>query len=113
MFALPVYIDRELWDGFWEMRKKMGSRAPITDFGKKLILKELMKFHAEGYDANNSLEQSIMKGWRGVFPGELRSAPKADVDPAIKKIQEDSKKAAPMPAVVRAKLAELAKGMRV
>lgn len=113
MFALPVYIDRELWDGFWEMRKKMGQRAPITDFGKKLILKELMKFYAEGYDPNSSLENSIMKGWRGVFPGELRSTPKTESDPAIKKIQEDAKKAAPMPAEVRAKIAEIANRMRV
>jgi hypothetical protein len=101
MNCLPVYIDSELWDEFWLMRKKMGSRAPITDFAKKLILKELMKFHAEGYDANNSLEQSIMKGWRGVFQGELRSAPKADLDPALAKIVNDSKKFAPVPSFVR------------
>jgi hypothetical protein len=83
------------------MRKKMGTRAPVTEFAKRLILKELMKFHAEGYDANNSLEQSIMKGWRGVFQGELRSAPKADLDPALQKISNDSKKAAPMPDYIR------------
>lgn len=107
MLALPAYIDPELWNAFWDMRKKMGTRAPITDYGKKLVLKELMKFHAEGYDANNSLENSIMKGWRGVFPGELRSAPKHDVDPAVSKIVADAKKAAPAPDYIRAQLAAL------
>ena len=101
MNCLPAYIDNELWDEFWLMRKKMGTRAPVTEFAKRLILKELMKFHAEGYDANNSLEQSIMKGWRGVFQGELRSAPKGELDPALAKIVNDSKKAAPMPSYIR------------
>ena len=110
MTSLPAYIDSELWDEFWLMRKKMGSRAPVTEFAKKLILKELMKFHAEGYDANNSLEQSIMKGWRGVFQGELRSAPKADLDPALAKISADSKKAVPIPAHIREQLAKLRVG---
>ena len=107
MNCLPVYIDNELWDEFWAMRKKMGTRAPVTEFAKKLILKELMKFHTEGYDANNSLEQSIMKGWRGVFPGELRSAPKRDLDPVLVKIAEDSKKAAPIPEHIREQINKL------
>lgn len=107
MMPLPAYIDRDTWDAFWEMRKKMGTRAPITDFGKKLILKELMKFHSEGYDANNSLEQSIMKGWRGVFPGAMRSATKYEIDPVLVKIAEDSKKAVPVPAAIREQIAKL------
>jgi hypothetical protein len=110
MNCLPAYIDSETWEAFWEMRKKMGTRAPITDFAKKLILKELMKFHAEGYDANNSLEQSIMKGWRGVFQGELRSVTRKDVDPALKKIADDAKRAAPCPPELKAKLDALRRG---
>jgi hypothetical protein len=113
MNCLPAYIDAELWSAFWEMRKKMGNRAPITDYGKKLILKELMKFHADGYDANNSLEQAIMKGWRGVHPGNLRSEPKHDVDPVLVKIAEDSKKATPMPDALRQQLAQITRKMTV
>lgn len=111
MNCLPAYIDSELWDAFWEMRKKMGNRAPITDYGKKLILKELMKFHADGYDANNSLEQAIMKGWRGVHPGNLRSEPKPALDPALQQIVDHSKKAAPMPAHIRAQIAQITRKM--
>jgi hypothetical protein len=101
MNFLPVYIDSELWDEFWLMRKKMGARAPVTEFAKSLILKELMKFYNEGYDANSSLEKSIMKGWRGVFPGNLRSDPKPALDPALQKIVNDSQRAAPMPDYIR------------
>jgi hypothetical protein len=102
MNCLPAYIDGETWEAFWEMRKKMGQRAPITDFAKKLILKELMKFHSDGYDANNALEQSIMKGWRGVFKGELRSDTKKQISPELARIKEYSEtqvKAGPPPAI--------------
>jgi len=105
--CLPAYIDSELWEEFWAMRKKMGSRAPVTEFAKKLVLKELMKFHQEGYDPNNSLENSIMKGWRGVFQGQLRSESKTAIDPALKKIAEDSKKAAPIPANLREQFSKI------
>ena len=113
MTALPAYIDPELWEAFCDMRKQMGKRAPFTDYAKVLVIKQLMKFHAEGYDANNSLENSITRGWRGVFPGELRSVTRKDVDPALQKIAEDAKKAAPMPDHIRAQLAALKRGQLV
>lgn len=110
MIALPQYIDVELWVGFVEMRKSMGKRVPFTDFAQKLILKELMQFHSEGYDANCALRQSIMKGWRGVFRAELRQVEKKDIDPVLLKIAEDSKKATPMPDHIRAQIAALKRG---
>jgi len=111
MNCLPAYIDNELWDAFWEMRKKMGNRAPVTDFAKKLIVIELMKFHSEGYDANDSLKQAIMKGWRGVHKGELRSVTRAEIDPVLVKLSEDSKKAAPCPPELKARLDALKRGV--
>lgn len=109
MIALPQYIDVELWLGFVEMRKAMGKRVPFTDYAQRLILKELMQFHAEGYDANSALRQSIMRGWRGVFRAEMRVHQKQDIDPVLVKISEDSKKAAPMPAHIREQIAALTK----
>ena len=111
MNCLPQYIDNELWEAYCSMRKEMGKRAPFTDYAKKLVLKELMKFHSEGYDANNSLEQSIMKGWRGVFPGALRTTTKQEIDPVLLKLSEDSKKAAPCPPELKAKLDALRRGV--
>lgn len=111
MIALPQYIDVELWLGFCEMRKSMGKRVPFTDYAQRLILKELIQFHQDGYCPNSALKQSIMKGWRGVFRGELIQVTKT-VDPVLIKIAEDSKKAAPMPAELRARIAELTKGLK-
>lgn len=110
MNALPSYIDPELWAAFIEMRKGM-KKVPFTDYAMKLTLKELMKFHSEGYCANNALEQSIMRGWRGVFRGELRSVTKNEIDPVLVKIAEDSKKAAPCPPELKAKLDALRRGV--
>lgn len=110
MIALPKYIEVELWLGFCEMRKSMGKRVPFTDYAQRLILKELIQFHQDGYCPNSALKQSIMKGWRGVFPGEALK--KASVDPVLIKIAEDSKRAAPITPEIRAKIAEITGRMK-
>jgi hypothetical protein len=66
---LPEYIDAEAWDGFVEMRKLMGNRAPFTKMAEKLTLRKLEDFYRQGYDVNHILETSIEKGYRGVFLG--------------------------------------------
>ena len=66
--TLPAGIDKELWQAFVDMRKKMGTRAPFTEFGQKLVLMKLERFMEWGYDPNESLRESIERGWRGVFP---------------------------------------------
>ena len=101
---LPPFLDPDLWEAFCEMRHEMGKRAPFTDAAKRLTLKKLMQFDADGFDANSSLEESITRGWRGVFPGQLKSVTRKQVDPALQKIMQDAQKAAPMPAAVRERL---------
>lgn len=72
---LPQGIDPELWAAFVEMRHQM-KRVPFTPYAQKLILAKLEQFHASGYDANESLRESISRGWRGVFPaGERKQMP--------------------------------------
>jgi hypothetical protein len=111
MTALPAYIDRELWDAYCEMRRTMPKAIPFTQYAQKLIVMELMRFHSEGYDANDSLKVAIMKGWRGVFKGQLRSQTKHEVDPALQKINEDAKKTSAMPDHIRAQIAQITKRM--
>lgn len=111
MDALPSCIDRELWDAFCDMRKTIGKKVPFTPYAKVLILNDLLRFKSEGYDPNDSLKQSIMKGWRGVFPGQLLSVTKASIDPALQKIAQDSKKASPCPPELKAKLDALKRGV--
>lgn len=107
---LPTCIDPELWEAFCEMRHEMGKRAPFTEAAKRLTIKKLLQFEAEGYDANSALEQSIMRGWRGVFQAELKTVTRKQVDPALQKIADDSKKATPMPDHIKAQLAALKRG---
>lgn len=74
MIPLPPFIDREAWDGFCDMRKRMGKSVPFTPRAATLVLKELLKLKAQGYDPNECLDQSTMKGWRGVFATAHKAA---------------------------------------
>lgn len=103
MIALPAYIDPEIWAAYVESRKAM--KVPFTPLAQKLIIKKLMGMHANGWDANASLEKSATYGYRGVFEVARRDTSKPD--PALVKIEEDNKKAAPMPDEIRAKIAAL------
>ena len=67
---LPPYIDPELWSDFVQSRKEM--KKPMTPTAQKRALKLLVKFQNEGRDPNESLERSIINGWRGVFPAERK-----------------------------------------
>ena len=63
---IPDFIDKELWNDFLEMRKKM--RKPPTHKAIDLLLKDLEKLRAMGDDPNEVLKKSIVSGWAGVFP---------------------------------------------
>lgn len=106
MTSLPAYIDPELWAAFVESRKAM--KVPFTPLAQKLVIRKLMAMHANGWDANASLEKSAVYGYRGVFEVERRVV--SDRDPALKKIEADALMAAPMPDAVRERLAQLKKG---
>jgi hypothetical protein len=63
--ALPDWIPAEAWDGWLEVRKK--SRAPNTSRALRLAIAELARLKAAGQDVRAVLEQSTLRGWRGVF----------------------------------------------
>ncbi|WP_173910768.1 hypothetical protein [Acinetobacter sp. Marseille-Q1618] len=60
---LPNSIDRDLWNQFVEMRTSI--KKPLTENAVKLILKKLESF---GVLANQSLENSIIGSYQGVYP---------------------------------------------
>jgi hypothetical protein len=64
---LPIWVPKENWDGFVEMRRKMHN-APFTNRAKKLAIAELEKLVIQGQDAARVIDQSTMRGWRGFFP---------------------------------------------
>jgi len=65
-FTPPEWIDKDTWDAFLEMRKKI--RAVPTEYAKVLLIKKLGEFREAGDDPNEILKRSIMNGWKGVFP---------------------------------------------
>jgi len=65
-FNLPEWIDLVTWDAFLEVRKK--KKAPNTPHALSLIVKELERLKAAHFNPQEILNQSIMRGWTGVFP---------------------------------------------
>jgi hypothetical protein len=68
--ALPDWLPQEPWDAWLEVRKK--NRAPNTPRALRLAVAELARLKAAGNDPQAVLEQSTLRGWRGVF--EIKAA---------------------------------------
>jgi hypothetical protein len=64
--ALPDWLPLEPWEAWLEVRKK--NRAPNTPRALRLAITELAKLKASGQDVVAVLEQSTLRGWRGIFP---------------------------------------------
>lgn len=64
--VLPDSIPESLWAEFRKHRKRL--KAPMTDHAEELILQRLEKWRKEnGANPVEVLEESIMRGWRGIF----------------------------------------------
>jgi len=66
LFKIPDWIDKNTWRDFKEFRQKI--KAPLTDKATKLLVSKLDNLRKSGNDPNRIIEQSIERGWRGVFP---------------------------------------------
>ena len=96
-FVLPEWINQDSWEGFEQMRRAQGKHKQLTDYGRKLIVKELAKLQSQGHNPDEVLNQSTMKSWSGVFPisnGAKQAAPTPGppVD-ALEEIRERKRKA--------------------
>ena len=122
--VLPDWMPLETWEAFLAMRKRI--KKPPTDYAMKLLIDKLARFKANGQNIQAVLEKSITSSWQDVFEihEKQQFSNKYDVahvttptppnqDAALRKIEEDSKKAAPIPANIREKMAELLKGNRL
>jgi hypothetical protein len=64
--ALPDWLPLEPWSLHgWKCRSR--NRAPNTPRALRLAITELAKLKAAGQDIQAVLEQSTLRGWRGVF----------------------------------------------
>jgi hypothetical protein len=119
--VLPDWMPLETWQAFLAMRKKM-KRVP-TDHAVDLLIKKLDRFRANGQNIQAVLEKSITSNWQDVFEinerqpfankydvAGITTPPPPNQDAALRKIEEDSKRASKPNADVQAKIAELLKG---
>lgn len=63
--SLPTWLAPELWARWESYRKRTG---PFTEDARALSLRTLGKWHAVGHDPKTVIEQSIERGWTGLFP---------------------------------------------
>ncbi|UPL20211.1 helix-turn-helix domain-containing protein [Alcaligenes faecalis] len=64
---VPGWLDADAWSMWDEFRKQKSGKA-WTDAAKRLSLRTLEKLYADGHDPAAAVEQSIERGWTGIFP---------------------------------------------
>jgi len=118
--VLPDWMPLETWQAFLAMRKKM-KRVP-TDHAVDLLIKKLDRFRANGQNIQAVLEKSITSNWQDVFEihekqqfvnkydvAGITTPPPPNQDAALRKIEEDSKRAVKPNAEIQARIADLLK----
>ena len=64
-YPTPLFVDRELWTAFQEMRD--AKKKTATEYACRLLVNKLVKFNEAGLDANTALANSITNGWTDIF----------------------------------------------
>jgi hypothetical protein len=64
-FVLPSWIDLETWNDWLQVRTK--KKAVNTDRALRMAVTELERLKGLGYDPKAVLEQSIFRGWPGLY----------------------------------------------
>lgn len=89
MIALPQYIDREAWEAWMEVRKQL--KAPNTDYALKLLVYEVQRIKDAGHDPNAAIKQSVLKGWKDVYPSKekaIEAAPQSQADKTAEMLRQ-------------------------
>jgi len=111
--APPIGVSDSVWQEFKTLRK--AKRAPITQRAIDAISSEAQKI---GWTLEKALEECVVRGWQAfkadwvVKPNpadivRLTVPSKNEPNLALLKIEEDAKKAAPIPLEVLAKMAQI------
>lgn len=64
-YPVPSFIKQENWTDFVAMRKEI--KKPLTENACKRIVNKINEFDANGFDANESLDNSIANSYSGIF----------------------------------------------
>jgi hypothetical protein len=71
---LPDCIGREDWRAWCEFRRSIGPKAPWTRKAAELGISALVELSALGHPPKLVIEQSILNGWKGLFPLKAKPA---------------------------------------
>ena len=63
---LPDWLDKDVWFEYKKYRKN--GKSKFTDYAQGLAIKKLTKLKSEGNDPTKVLQQTIFRGWSGLFP---------------------------------------------
>jgi uncharacterized protein YdaU (DUF1376 family) len=70
---LPEWLPASEWDDFLAHRKAM--KAAMTPEAQRRAIAQLERLRADGHEPLDVLNQSIVCGWKGLFPVENHGAP--------------------------------------
>ena len=65
-FELAAFLSRGAWENFEQHRIRKG--VPMDDFTRWQVQARLERFHADGQDTDEIIENAIVSNWTGVFP---------------------------------------------
>jgi hypothetical protein len=68
---IPDWIPTDAWSAYLKLRK--AKRAKVTVEAIDLLVRKLDAWRSEGQDVREILEKSVMNGWMGIFPLEVKS----------------------------------------
>jgi len=78
-FALEEFIPADAWEDFEQHRIRKGK--PLDDGTRWAAQKRLRRFHGQGQDVREIIENTIISGWQGLFPATAK--PSRDAAPVI------------------------------
>jgi uncharacterized protein YdaU (DUF1376 family) len=119
--ACPDSVNQQVWNDWLIVRKGKGAKS-LTETAWTRFINQVEK---AGWGLEQAISHCCLKNWVSfeadwVAPKQqfankydvahVTTPPPPNQDAALRKIEEDSKKAAPIPENIRAKMAELLKG---
>jgi len=78
-FELAAFLSRRAWENFEQHRIRKG--VPMDDFTRWQVQARLERFHADGQDTDEIIENAIVSNWTGVFA--LKSSATRCADPGV------------------------------
>lgn len=72
--GLPEWMPTRQWEAWVAWRDGLGKAGRLTEEAVRLAVRTLTKLRADGNDPAAVLEQSVLNGWKGLFPVNGRSS---------------------------------------